>query len=75
MHLSGLSLKEGMESPGIGESGNPGIVLNYNNNFGFKLIRREYYSVLVQGQKWSPTWLPSMRILTQNKNSKWRLLI
>ena len=26
-------------------------------------------------QKWSPTWLPSMRILTQNKNSKWRLLI
>jgi hypothetical protein len=29
----------------------------------------------IHGQKWSPTWLPSMRILTQNKNSKWRLLI
>ena len=30
---------------------------------------------LFHGQKWSPTWLPSMRILPQNKNSKWRLLI
>jgi hypothetical protein len=29
----------------------------------------------MHGQKWSPTWLPSMRILPQNKNSKWRLLI
>jgi hypothetical protein len=32
-------------------------------------------SFLGHGQKWSSTWLPSMRILTQNKNSKWRLLI
>jgi hypothetical protein len=31
--------------------------------------------ILYHGQKWIPTWLPSMRILTQNKNSKWRLLI
>jgi hypothetical protein len=27
-----LSLKQGMENPGIGESGNPGIVLIYNTN-------------------------------------------
>jgi hypothetical protein len=52
-------------------------ILNYNSNHPtqHKISCIKTLFNRIHGQKWSPTWLPSMRILTQNKNSKWRLLI